>query len=293
VLARGEANAELAEEIERLQTRFNSAHPDVSDFEDRLHAHLALRHLESLLDSALSSRRLQNAPIRIAYFMDEFERFLQTMPNYFFVALRSIRDRFKYEVMFVTFTRNSLPYLAGNRVQVLEPFLELFHDNAVYLHPFVDDDAWRMIEQLEEKSVSQDDYALGLLIRSTGGFAGLLRAGFKHVDKLAHLHGSDYHHAIDLAANRLSAETNVQAECETLLRGLNSVEIETLFGVMNRKTELDPHTIRELLNKSLLRQDSSPAGVCVVPPVLAAYIRNHPSPPKPRPPAPPATLPEN
>ena len=33
------------------------------------------------------------------------------MPDYFFVALRSIRDRFKYQVMFVTFTRNSLPYL--------------------------------------------------------------------------------------------------------------------------------------------------------------------------------------
>lgn len=282
----------LVERIGALQERFESAHPDVTDFEDHLHAHLALRHLESVIDAALTAHSLQDAPVRLVYFMDEFERLLKTMPNYFFVALRSIRDRFKYQVMFVTFTRNSLPYLVGSRLEILEPFIELFHDTPVYVGPFSDDDAWRMIEQLEERTVSKDDYALGLLIRATGGFAGLLRAGFKHVEALGQLQSQDYRQAIRQASNRLTAETNVQAECETLLRGLNDAEIRLLYGVAEGKSELDPALVRELLNKSLLRQRSDGQGISVNPPVLEAYIRKHPTPPEAQPPAPPPTLPE-
>lgn len=47
-----EADPDLAEKIARLQAHFESAHPDITDFEDHLHAHLALRHLESILDAA-------------------------------------------------------------------------------------------------------------------------------------------------------------------------------------------------------------------------------------------------
>ncbi len=287
-----EPDSELLDQFERLQSRFEHAHPDVTDFEDRLHAHLALRHLESLLDAALNGNRLRGVPLRIAYFMDEFERLLDTMPNYFFVALRSIRDRFKYNVLFVTFTRNSLPYLAGNRLAALEPFVELFNDNTVYLRPFGDDDAWRMIEQLEQRSVSKEDYPLGLLIRATGGFAGLMRAGFLHVDKLAQIQAQDYVQAVMLAATRLSAEPNVQAECETLLRGLNREEIATLYAVADNKSNLGAATVRELLNKSMLVEESHGAGMRVAPPALAAYIRAHPTPPEARPPLPPVTLPE-
>ncbi len=285
-------NPDLERQIARLQERFENAHPDVTDFEDNLHAHLALRRLESILDAALTGCRLLGEPLRIAYFMDEFEGLLQAMPNYFFVALRSIRDRFKYNVMFVTFTRNSLPYLAGNRMAVLEPFIELFNDNQTYLGPFGDDDAWRMIEQLEERTVSKDDYALGLLIRATGGFAGLLRAGFLHAEKLGQIQAGEYAQAVQLAARRLVAEANVQAEAETLLRGLNNEEIATLYAVAQERQDVSPSVVRELLNKSLLVQNPSGQGVRVSPPVLAAYIRNHPQAPEPRPSTPPVTLPE-
>jgi hypothetical protein len=286
-----EPDPDLVDQIARLQAHFDHAHPDVTDFEDHLHAHLALRHLESILDAALTGHRLQDIPIRIAYFMDEFERLLDTMPNYFFVALRSIRDRFKYNVLFVTFTRNSLPYLTGSRLPVLEPFIELFHDSTVYLCPFGDDDAWRMVEQLEERTVSKDDYPLGLLIRATGGFAGLLRAGFQHVEKLAQIQAQEYGQAVGLAASRLSAEPNVQAECKTLLRGLNNDEITAIYGVTEEKADLNTTIIRELINKSLLVQDAGGTGLRVTPPVLAAYIRNHPTPPKSRSSVPPVTLP--
>ena len=288
-----QGDEDLVDRIGRLQERYESAHPDVTDFEDHLHAHLALRHLEGVIDATLMAHDLQGAPVRIAFFMDEFERLLETMPNYFFVALRSLRDRFKYRVMFVTFTRNSLPYLAGTRMPVLEPFLELFNDNTIYLGPFADDDAWRMVEQLEQRAVSKDDYALGLMIRAAGGFAGLLRAGFAHAEKLGQIQGQDYRQAIALASNRLTAEDNVQAECQTLLRALSNSEIALLYAVSEGRTDLEPSLLRELMHKALLRQRSDAQGIMINPPVLAAYIRKHPTPPDARPPAPPPTLPES
>ena len=287
-----EPDPELAERIARLQSHFENAHPDITDFEDNLHAHLALRHLESILDAALTGNRLAGRPIRIAYLMDEFDRLLDTMPNYFFVALRSIRDRFKYQVMFATFTRNSLPLLAGSRLPVLEPFLELFHDHVVWLKPFGDDDAWRMVEQLEKRSVSKDDYPLGLLIRATGGFAGLIRAGFQHADKLAAIQAPNYSRAVELAAARLSAEPNVQAECRTILRALTGMEINTLYAAAQARRDLNQTIVEELVAKSLLVPTDDGQAMRVQPPVLAAYIRSHPTPPEPQPPAPPPTLPE-
>ncbi len=267
----------------------------MTDFRDHLHAHLALRHLESIVDASLKAGRIQDSPIRIIYFMDEFERFLVTMPDYFFVALRSLRDRFKEQVMFATFTRNSLPYIIGEgeRMLVLEPFIELFNDSTIYLKPFNDDDAWRMIEQLEEsRTVSKDDHGLGLLIRASGGFAGLLRAGFKHAEHLAQIQHQDYGQAIGLAARRLVAEKNIQEECKTLLRGLHTDEINTIFGVASQRTNLDQKTITELINKSLLSQAAQGGVVRVSPPVLAAYIRNNPTPPESIPMPRPATMPE-
>ena len=285
-------NPEIRERVERLRERFESAHTELTDFRDHLHAHLALRHLEEILYAALTAAEIQDRPIRIAYFLDEFERVLDTMPDYFFVALRSIRDRFKYKIMFVTFTRNTLTYLVSKkRLAALEPFLELFHDRTVYLRPFADDDAWRMVEQLEERMVSKDDYALGLLIRATGGFAGLLRAGFQHVDRLLAVTNPDYPRAVEMAAEILAQQPNVQAECETLLRGLNSREITTIYGVVTNKPDLSTEVIQELLNKALLAPGPHGQGLRIIPPLLFAHVRRNPTPPEARPSPPPVTLP--
>ena len=283
---------DLPDQITGLQRRFANAHPDITDVEDALHAHLALRHLERLLDAILRSHRLQGRPIRLVYFMDEFERLLEAMPDYFFVALRSLRDRFKYQVMFATFTRNTLPYLIGEeRLARIEPFVELFHDNTIYMKPFSDADAWRMIEQLENRAVSKNDYGLGLLMRATGNFAGLLRAGFHHVEMLEAIQTPEYQQAVDLAADQLATQDNVQAECQTLLRGLNDEEIQALYQQPAPDAARRAATMRELIHKSLL-EPGSRDGVHITPPVLAAYVRKNPKPPPPRPAAPPVTHPK-
>ncbi|MCD4685152.1 MAG: hypothetical protein K8S97_04360 [Anaerolineae bacterium] len=286
-------STETQARITAYRDTFTRAHLEVTDFEDSLHGHLALRHLEAILKATLDAHKMQNSPIRVAFVLDEFERLLDTMPDYFFVALRSIRDLFKYQVMFVIFARSPLTTLVEERGRMaqLEPFVELFHDQTVYLGPFVDEDAWHMIEALEKREVPHNDYALSLLIRATGGFAGLMRAGFKHTAALREISREDKVQAIVLAARQLVAETNVQAECETLVRGLRPPEIEALYGVAHQKTDLDQAVLKELVHKSLLSEGGSGV-IRVIPPVLMAYIRNHPSPPKPKPRPRPVTMPE-
>lgn len=270
--------------LKRLRERFHSIHGELTDFEDALHGHMALRHLESMIETVLEAFQVQDSPIRVAFILDEFERLLDTMPNYFFIALRSLRDRFKSRLMFVTFTRDNLQRLVEeqNRKTDLEPFIELFNDHTIYIGPFNDDDAWNMIANLERRSDQRNDYAVGLLIRATGGFAGLLRAGFRHAEKLENISNQDKQR-VGHAATRLVAEMNVQAECETLLGNLNQREIDTLYAVVQRKTDLDALVLRELVAKSLLSENTPGGVVKVVPPVLAAYIRNHPTPPTARP----------
>lgn len=287
----GAGEEEHEEYYRRVREHFLDVHTELTDFDDALQAHLALRHFERMFEIALGSFAEQDHPIRIVLIIDEFERMLDTLPDYFFVALRSVRDRFKGSLMFVTFARDNLLHvITPERRQVLEPFIELFTDNPLYLGPFSDEDAWNLVENLERRQEGRDDYAVGLLIRATGGFAGLLRAGFKHVQHLERIPQDDsqrYGHA----AKRLIAEDNVQVECETLLSGLRQIEIDTLYGVVEEKRDLDGVTMKELVKKSLLRENPSGGAVRVTPPVLAAYIRAHTTRPTPRPRSRPFTTP--
>lgn len=283
--------AEYEEYYRQKRERFLNIHTELTDFDDALQGHLALRYFERMVEMALESFAEQDHPVRLVFVLDEFERMLDILPDYFFVALRSVRDRFKGSVMFVTFTRDNLLQLVDTqRRHVLEPFLELFNDNPLYLGPFSDNDAWNLVENLERRQEGRDDYGVGLLIRASGGFAGLLRAGFQHVKYLEQIPQQDPQR-YGYAAKRLIAEENVQIECETLLRGLRQIEIDTLYGVVEEKTDLDGTTLKELVKKSLLRENPSGGAVRVTPPVLAAYIRTHSDRPTPRPRARPFSMP--
>ncbi len=283
---------DLKKRVDQMRERFQDIHPQLTDFGDALHGHMALRQFERMIEITLDSFALQDQQIRIVIILDEFERLLDTMPDYFFVALRSVRDRFKSRLMFVTFARDSLMHLVQeqDRRFDLEPFIELFNDNQIYLKPFVDSDAWDLVRNLESRSNRRSDYPLQLLIRAAGGFASLLRAGFPHAGLLESIPDTDPHR-IAHSATRLVAEKNVQIECETLLGGLRQVEIDALYGVAHHEGEHDPRVLRELVNKSLLREDSS-GGVMVVPPVLATYINIHREPPRARPRARPFSMPK-
>ena len=275
----------LARRVERYQKLFVNAHDLLVD-DEPLVGHLALRHFENLLEAVLEGHRLANTPVRLVFLIDEFEQLLAALPDYFFIALRGLRDRFKYRLMYVVFTRNRLWRVAGARAQALEPFIELFGDREVWLGPYGDEDAWRMIERLEKRTLRRDDHALGLIIRATGGFAGLLRASFQHTDALGDVPADDF----AAAARVLYPKGNVRAECETLLRALTDREIAALYAVADGQDGLEGALADELARKSLLRTQEG--RLRVWPLLLEEYIRNNPQRPTGRVMPRPATLPE-
>ncbi len=271
--------------VERYQEVFLGAHGRIVG-DELLAGHLALRHFENLLESVLEGHRLTQTPVRLVFLIDEFEQLLAALPDYFFIALRGLRDRFKYRLMYVVFTRNRLWDVAGARAQTLEPFVELFADHVVWLGPYSDADAWRMIDRLEKRMVRRDDHALGLIIRATGGFAGLLRAAFQHTETLATVPADDFL----TTARVLYRKGNVRAECETLLRALTDREIGALYQVASGATDVDDALVDELMHKSLLRLLDG--RLCVWPLLLEEYIRNTPERPGGRVMPRPTTLPE-
>jgi hypothetical protein len=119
---------------------------------------------------------------------------------------------------------------------------------------------------LEKRSVSKDDYPARPADPATGGFAGLMRAGFQHADKLAAIQAQTYPRAVELAAARLSAEPNVQAECHTILRALTASEIATLYDAAQGKRNLNQTLVDELTAKSLLQPTDDVQGLRIHPP---------------------------
>jgi len=283
-------SSELRGRIQRMKTIheiFDLAHENVTREQDPLIGHLALRHLENLIEAILEGHDLAKSRLRLVFFIDEFDYLLAAMPNYFFVALRGIRDRFKYRVTYVTFTRNMLPDLvSAQRMKVLEPFIELFNDKLVWLGPYSDPDAWQMIDRIEKRTVRREDKALGLCIVVTGKFAGLLRASIEHTEDLKSIARDDYWGA----AQVLYEKENVAMECEILLRNLTDDEINALYTVACNQGEPNPKIARELEHKSLLAWNGS--RYTVQPYLLAVFIANNSQPPKGREPVRPSTLPE-
>ncbi len=265
---------QLKRNVQRMKdylAQFRAAHELVTSDDDPLVGHLALRHLENTLEAILEAHKLAGSPVRIVFLIDEFEYLLAAMPDYFFVALRGLRDRFHYQISYVTFTRHPLPDLAKDRIRVLEPLVELFSDNPLWLGPYGNDDAWRMVDELERRSVRRDDNGLRLVISVTGGFAGLLRASFEHAQALSGLAENDYVGA----AQKLYHEGNVEEECDTLLRSLTDEEIDTLYAIGLGDGQVDQkNKIAEFLRRlSLLYWDGS--RYHVRPYLLSMYILSH------------------
>ena len=97
--------------------------------------------------------------------------------------MRGIRDDYKYQLTYITFTRRTLSQIVeelGASKLALEPFVELFTDSTHYLGPYSEADATAMLDRLSERqNVNFSPSFRRFLLKSTGGFAGLLRASFR------------------------------------------------------------------------------------------------------------------
>lgn len=122
---------------------------------DRLHstllgqpdALLALRYLERII-----GRLCKQYSMQLVVIFDQFEAIWQRLAPRLFLNLRYLRDEFKYQVVYLTMTRERLA-AARQRVYAdcaeVESFWEMFDPHVFGLGMYAEEDALEMIERIE------------------------------------------------------------------------------------------------------------------------------------------------
>ena len=248
---------------------FVGAYNELHNGSNTLLPHISLRYLESALEKLLR----QESPVRrrqkICFVFDEFEEMLTQLPAKFFQALRGIRDDYKYQLTYITFTRRTLSQIVeefGASKLALEPFVELFTDSTHYLGPYSEADATAMLDRLSERqNVNFSPSFRRFLLKSTGGFAGLLRASFRLAGQIPF--GTPEERALQFLANSPA----IEVECRTIWDSLTQDERVMLIKiVMNQESSEDNSAVRLLLEKQLLKGQGV---VEVNPPLFQEFVR--------------------
>ena len=248
---------------------FVGAYNELHNGSNTLLPHISLRYLKSALEKLLR----QESPVRrrqkICFVFDEFEEMLTQLPAKFFQALRGIRDDYKYQLTYITFTRRTLSQIveeSGASKLALEPFVELFTDSTHYLGPYSEADATAMLDRLSERqNVNFSPSFRRFLLKSTGGFAGLLRASFRLAGQIPF--GTPEDRALQFLANSPA----IEVECRTIWDSLTQDERVMLIKiVMNQESSEDNSAVRLLLEKQLLKGQGV---VEVNPPLFQEFVR--------------------
>lgn len=158
---------------------------------ETLMAQSGLRHLEY---NILNLLKLDDR-LRIAFLFDELDEFRHLCAE-FFMSLRGLRDEFKGRIMYVVTSRNDLYDLmmmtqhSTESREILESFVELFHEHTFYLHPLDIDSARAVMKRFFHRYQhshqlnrhEEEEYVenfMRSLFELTGRHVGLLRRAFK------------------------------------------------------------------------------------------------------------------
>ncbi len=231
--------------------------------------HIGLRYLELALEQLLKPDSAVRSRHRIVFVFDEFEEMLKQLPPRFYQTMRGIRDDYKYQVVYLTFTRKPIPQIVdegGYPKAVLEPFVELFTDSTRFLGPYSEADAIAMIDRLSERqNVNYSPSFRRFLLRATGGHAGVLRASFRLASQIP------FGTPEDKALQFLAGSPAIQAECETIWDSLTEDERVTLMRIAtNQNISASTGTVRLLLDKQLLQGQGT---VEVSPQLFREFVR--------------------
>jgi hypothetical protein len=143
-------------------------------------AHLALRYLERMCARFCGPYSQQ-----LIFIFDQFEDIWQSANTRFFLNLRSLRDRFKYQVGYLVFTREPLQRIRAD-LQAVEAFWELFTSHTYGLGMYSPADAQVALERLTQRySVTFNPACQQAISRASGGHPGLMRALFTALDSSA------------------------------------------------------------------------------------------------------------
>jgi hypothetical protein len=257
---------------------FYETYQALHDGSNPLYPYMGLRYLELAFDIFFRKG------VKIALMFDEFEELLKFMPVRFFQNLRGLRDANKKRLSFLTFSRVPLPVLVkqfGIDYLAIEPFIELFTDNLLYVGPYSEADAKRMIQDLMTRNNHpQDENTTRFLFWATGGFAGLLRAAFRVIETVADEISADSQS--DAAAGKIAKRRPVLEECRTIWTSLTPPEQHVLKAagqlIKFEHTPEHERAIPMLVQKKLLTVDHVTNALVIQPPVLRAFVSANPEP---------------
>ncbi len=263
---------------ENEANRFYETYLALQNGTNPLYAYMALRYFEVGVQFFLRQG------YKIIFMFDEFEEMLKQVPVKFFQTLRGIRDANKRQLVYMTFTRSPLPTLV-ERYELpaldIESFIELFTDNVLYVGPYNDKDARKMIAELSRRRQRTfPDNVNDLLLQATGGYAGLLRAGFASLEEMSNL--APAVESVDTLAQALELRSAIRTECQTIWTSLNRSEQYVLKAVArltpyNVSPETE-HAVAMLMQKRLLRLDKSQQRLEIAPPVFRVFVESNPDP---------------
>lgn len=257
--------------------RFYDAYQALQDGSNPLFAYMGVRYFE------LGLELFTRSGLKLVFLFDEFEEMLRQMPPKFFQMLRGLRDQRKGQLVFTTFSRSSIPTLV-ERMNIdalaVEPFVELFADNVIYIGPYNEQDGKNMLLSLAQRlNVTYNDLINGLVLTATGRFAGLLRAAYSAIPD-AQTVDWEKQTAETLGAWLVTQES-VRAECNSIWMGLNPSEQLVLKAAtkmhtysINKDTET---AVTKLVQKKLLRVSKQPEHTLTVePPVFRSFLLTNP-----------------
>jgi len=258
--------------------RFFELYQALQNGNNPIFAYMGLRYLE------LGLKILFDNGIRIVLMFDEFDEFLSTMPPKFFQILRGLRDSYKYKLTFLTFTRSTLPVLV-DRLDIdyylIEPFIELFTDNVLYVGPYSDEDALSMLNILVKRQPEQKypEHVLKFLLYASGKFAGIMRASLRVLDNLGQIQSEDIHD--ENLIHKLSQRSSIRTESKTIWLSLSPIEQHVLKAVAQLEiyndTDIFNDAIKMLLQKRLLTINRNTETLTIAPPIFRHFIQTDPS----------------
>ena len=256
--------------------RFYQLYQQLQNGNNPLYAYMGLRYFELALDL------LMRNGIRIVFMFDEFEEMLKKLPEKFFQTLRGLRDANKRYLSYLTFTRAPLNVLVqqfGKDVLDMEPFTELFTDSILYVGPYNELDAKRMVNDLMAKNDKNFSEAeVDFLRWATGGYAGLIRSGFRVLDAIGKIdHSSTMD---DQAVRQMASRRPIRTECHTIWMSLTAPEhhvLRAVAGLENYNSNSETEAaVAMLVQKRLLYIDRINDNLHIQPPVFKAFVATNP-----------------
>ncbi len=275
---KGRASSDKTELIAKLNDRY-----DRLSHRDAITAQSGLRSLERSVYEIINADK----DYQIAFVLDDMETFRRKLPDDFFETLRGLRDDYKGKVMYLATARNDMEavmHVPGSDENMIEAFVELFHDHTFYISLLNKEEVNCVVESLIERNrfermitgVGQEQLVTRLY-ELTGGHAGLVRRCFKPAIRYfaAALRNSQLVESDNLR-DYLLRDSGVNKECAILVKSFAPGERSVLSILLQDQTVPEdspdfPYQ-QKLLDKHILNE----AGNDFTMPLLKWFIWGHP-----------------